>query len=538
MGDSGRWRAVRALSWALACSLVGCSEADDGAGHGMATGGIGDVAPLAGAAGSAGVDTAGNGPGSLPIAGAGGTGAAAGAGADPAAGGDPGTAAVGAEAGAAAGAVAEAGTAGADVPPVTPPASCGEAAMPYEIVATPLDTALVPGAPPRSWAGEQARVPVTVAADGTVYVGFTRAGGTGTEAVVVRADATAADAMVLADAALGGIAATSDGVGALLFDPNDDVNARVWTAVARLGADGSERFRTDLFRSPNLDDEGTKGGASAGRIAYVADTDALVVHFGHTERYSDGVRHQGGYLATLDAAGAQSVISDWYGSHNLEQRLLVRAGRIAALGVGDAFPKGIFFNYLDAGARRLQPFVIYRVAADGVGAANAKLGGMVDLGAEIVVPFITNLSISQDLDAGPWPDTDETISMQIRDAAAAGTDLGLMHVTDTQPTAELTPVWLDAQPTAGAHLGRLKSARYGADMVLLAWAELSGSAFNPVATYYTMVVDRDGGVCQPKTALPAGQGFAGGDDLIEAPDGSIVWANAEGSGIQLLRLLP
>jgi hypothetical protein len=183
--------------------------------------------------------------------------------------------------------------------------------------------------------------------------------------------------------------------------------------------------------------------------------------------------------------------------------------------------------------------VVYRLAADGVGTTNGQLGGMVDLGTEIALPFITNRSVAQDLDAGEWPDIDDGISMQIREAAAAGTDLGVLIVPEGNvPDGDLPPVWLDAAPATGARLSSLKSASYGPALTLIAWAELTGTSRNPVAAFYTMVIDRDGAVCQPKTALAASHGFAPGDDLVSAPDGSVVWANVDAGRIQLIRLLP
>ncbi|MDH5672922.1 MAG: hypothetical protein OEZ06_12280 [Myxococcales bacterium] len=415
-----------------------------------------------------------------------------------------------------------------------PPASCADAALAYQLETTPLDSSFAPAAPAQVWSGEVAHTPVAVAADGTVYVGFNVAGG---GAMIVRSDAPAGGGFSLPDAAMGALAATADGVAALLFDPNPTVDSRTWATVVRLGSDGSPVFQSDLFRSPNLDDVDTKGGAASGVLAYIAETDTLVPYLGHTQRYDDGVRHQGGYLATIDASGNQSVISGWFGSHNLSQRILVDGARVVTLGLGDAFPKGIFLNYAEGA--RLQPQVIYRLAADGVGSANAKLGGMVDLGSDIALPFITNLSISQDLDAGAWPNTDEAISMQIRDAAANGTDLGLLLAPKgATPGAELAPSWIDLTPSPGARLSRLRSAPYGADMILLGWAELTGSEWNPTATFFTMVVDSSGAICQPATQLPAGHGWASGDDIKALPDGSITWANAEGGGIQLVRLVP
>jgi hypothetical protein len=425
----------------------------------------------------------------------------------------------------------------AGAPTSPPPASCGDAARAYTVSVNALDASLVPDMPDQFWGGAAPRTPVAVdPSTGKAFVAFTRVEGSTRSVVIAAEDGAPADVVTIADAVIGGVAVTNDGVAGLLFDPNASVDARLWAAVARFTADGTQTFKTDLFRSPNLDDVDTKGAPSSGRLAYVAATDQLVAYFGHTQRYDDGVRHQGGYLATVSSAGTQTVIDPWFGSHNLDQRVLIDGDRTAVLGLGDAFPKGIFFSYTE----RARTNVIYRLAADGVGSTNGQLGGMVGFEAEIVVPFITNRSISQDLDAGPWPNTDEAISMQIRDAAAAGTDLGILAVPKAAlPGSDLAPVWLDAAVASGARLGSLKSAQYGtSDLILLAWAETTGDRRNASSHYYTMVVDRAGAVCQPKAELPATQAFMAGDDIVRRPDGTLVWGNVQGGRVQVVTLTP
>jgi hypothetical protein len=59
-----------------------------------------------------------------------------------------------------------------------------------------------------------------------------------------------------------------------------------------------------------------------------------------------------------------------------------------------------------------------------------------------------------------------------------------------------------------------------------------------VSTYFTMVVDRNGAVRQPKTPLDAANGFAAGDDIVARPDGAIVWANTRGGRVQIVTLIP
>jgi len=382
----------KTMFWGASLLIAACGGEDPPAG--MRVAGSGAVGGLPGVAGAGGM---------APPLGAGGNANVAGSGGG--AGNASGTAGGAGGTGAGIGGQAAAGGGGMIGPP---PASCGEAARPYQVSVTPLDAGLVPYSGDRSWAGATPRVPVAVDAAGTWLVGFTRQSGTSYSAVIARQDSMADSAWSVPDAALGGLTATKDGAAALLFDPNTMVDARVWAAVARLASDGSVQWKTELFHSPNLEDEGTKGGASSGRLAYVPDSDTLFAYFGHTQRYDDGVRHQGGYLASLDAGGTQQVLSGWFGSHNLDQRLLVDAARVATVGLGDAYPKGIFFDYA---AMRPRTNVIYRLAADGVGSTNGQLGGMVDLGSEIAIPFITNRSVAQDLDAGTWPDIDDAISM-------------------------------------------------------------------------------------------------------------------------------
>jgi hypothetical protein len=422
------------------------------------------------------------------------------------------------------------------------PTSCAEAASAYELVSTPLDPSFVPYVVDRGWGSESfAQAPIAVADDGTVIVGFTRDDGGARSAMIVAEPASAFSPITIPDAVLGGVAATSDGVAALLFDPAD-VDERHWATVKRFGRDGSEKFSTDLFRSPNLDDEGTRGEPGTSRLAYVPGTDQLIAYFGHTRRYDDGVRHQGGYLAELAPSGEQNVLDDWFGSHNLDQRMLVDADNVAVLGLGDAFPKGIFYSFTDDASTN----VVYLVAADGSGTANGQLGGLVALDSDIVAPFITNRSIAQDLDPGPWPNPDPTIAGQIRDAADNGSDLGLLRLPKSGAIPEedaIEPIWID--PSRGSDLGadarleNLKSARYGqAGLIFLAWSESTGEPRNRTSAHYTMVVDRDGAVCQPKTRLADDDAIRTGDDVVRRPDGGIVWTSSASSAIRLVTLSP
>ncbi len=436
--------------------------------------------------------------------------------------------------GAAAGNPGAGGTAGA----FTLPASCGDATEPYTLTSTDLGATLVPFIDDDGWDGElRTQLPLAVAADGGVYVGFTRDDG-GTYSAVIAKVGQAEPLVQEADAAIGGVAVTSDGVAALLFDPNTDTDARRWAAVKRWDNLGAEQFAVDLFRSPNLDDVGTKGGMSTSRFGYVEATNELVPYFGHTQRYDDGVRHEGGYVASVDGSAMKTVLSGWWGSHNLDQRFSTDGTSAHLLGLGDAFPKGIFYSPLED---EPDSHVIYTLAANGSGTVNGQLGGVVDFDDALVATFVTNRSISQDLDPGPWPDPDPVISDQIEAAADSAADLGMLSIpkSGSLPDGDLTPIWLEAQVADGAHLRSVKSARYGTgQLVLVAWAEVSGSRNDEQRNYFTMVVDREGNVCQPKTPLDDSMAFTEGDDIVLRADGTIVWSIEQAGQIRVVTLTP
>ena len=420
--------------------------------------------------------------------------------------------------------------------PVNLPASCSAAVKPYTVTATTLDSSVVPVQVANYWGGTgtpEMRTMVAVDSMNKVYAGVNVQNGSSFSTVIAAEGSAAADMIKLPAAILGGLATTKDGLGALLYDPTT-VDQRLWAQVKRLGPDGKVQFSTDLFRSANLTDDMTKGNPARGRLAYVPGTDELVAYFGHMEMLQM-VRHEGGYVAKLSASGAQTVLNGWFGSHNIDQRLVVDAARVGILGLGDAYPVGFFFSFLD----NLNTNVVYTVAGDGQGDANGQMGGIFALSDVIVASFVTDKSIAQNTTAGTWPNIDQTVAMQIAQGGVDGTDVGLLLIPKTAlPQGDLKPVWVNVMPASGAHLAYLKSVQYGSgDLILLAWAEQTGSQFAPTSAFYTMVVDRTGAVCQPRKALAAADGFAY-DDIVRRPDGAIVWANGQGGVVHIVTLTP
>jgi hypothetical protein len=414
---------------------------------------------------------------------------------------------------------------------------CDEVAAPYMLNTTALPAELSTASTSSGWGGSLA-AKFSVAVDRTsniIYVGFTRDVNGTLTATIASAGGIVAE---FPGAICAGIAVTVNGVAALIFDPNTSISERRWAGVVRFDPAGNILFNTDLFRSPNLDDVGTKGAPSTGRFGYIAETDELVAYFGHTQRYDDGVRHQGGYLARISASGEQTLVSGWFGSHNLDQRLFIDGGNSAMLGLGDAYPEGIFYRTLNGSGR---PDVLFKLAAAGNGTANGQLGGMVDLGDNILISFVTNNSIDQNINAGTWPDINEEVADMIRDAAANGNVIGLMTMPKgVDADSALEPVWLNPEISDSTRITRLKSAPYGGEgLTLLMWAESPNTGRNTsIEGYYSMVVNGKGKVCQEKTAVPSANLFTAGDDIVQGPGSSVVWANDESGAITIVTLTP
>jgi hypothetical protein len=510
----------------LSVAFCGCSGSIDG-----------DADGVAGSSGhAAGGDATGGG-----MTGGGVSGGTTGGGVSAGTNGGGGTTGGGATGGGATGGTTGGGATGGATEPPPPPESCGEASRPYALSAAPLAGALAPYVATSGWGANLfTQMPAVVTREGAVVVGFSHQHEGSISVTIVSDPPSLLAPITIPDAVLGGLAVTSDGVGVLLFEPTL-VGQRRWAQVRRFDWEGNEQFATDLFRSPNLDDEGTRGEPGTGRLGFVGGTGELIAYFGHTRRYGDGVRHQGGYVASLDAGGVATVHDSWFMSHNLDQRLLVDGDRAVFLGLGDAYPKGIVFTDFE----RLGEDVVHAIAANGLGAANAKLGGLVALGAEYVIPFLTNRSMSATVTPGDYPNIDPEISAEIREASENSRDLGMMRLAKSAPLPPglLEPLWLD--PEVGSELGDdtrlelLKSAPYGSgEMILLAWTEATGSGPSRITAQYTMVVDPDGVVCQGKTRIPEEFAFTSGDDISPRPDGRVVWANAATGSVGLVTLTP
>jgi hypothetical protein len=114
--------------------------------------------------------------------------------------------------------------------------------------------------------------------------------------------------------------------------------------------------------------------------------------------------------------------------------------------------------------------------------------------------------------------------------------LGLMTLPTDGGLGSLSSNYLSVMPEAGGRMTYLKSAPYGpGDLILLAWKERDAQGNS--ATFFTMVADADGNICQPKQTLDGQYEFLG-DDFAVRPNGDIVWANAQGGQVNVVTLMP
>ncbi len=389
---------------------------------------------------------------------------------------------------------------------VAGPSDCSAAVAPYTITVTELDAAFVPAIDRFWWGGEVPNLPLVVDAQNQLFVGLT--GELGATLVAV---GETAPRVTVPGARLGGLAVTSDGFALLLHDGSIvEEEERLWSSVRRVDTSGVTQFETEFFRSSNLEDVGTKGEAGTGRLAYVPASDTLVAYFGHQQRYDDGVRHQGGYLATVDSAGVEERLSGWHGSHNLDQRIAVlRDGRVGLFALGDTYPPGLIFEWLN------EPDTT--VVHD---QTEAQLGDIVELSNLLVLTFLDGQSFYDAETGGGEP---------------SATRIGLITVEPGQALGPLEPRFLEPEKESGTTMTYLHAVPYGpsGELMLVAWRETAQRD----ERFFTMVLDRAGTVCQPKTELASEHGFLG-DDFRLRPDGTISYTNAVDGRIRVITLTP
>ncbi|MBN1308281.1 MAG: hypothetical protein JXA18_10215 [Chitinispirillaceae bacterium] len=156
--------------------------------------------------------------------------------------------------------------------------------------------------------------------------------------------------------------------------------------ISRVDGSGGEIFSTRLFgniHKDTLDSKGEPGGFCSARLVYNSPTEKLGFYTGHTQLYSDGVRHQGGYVGFMTLTGTFVVTDGWYYSHNFDQRMMVQGPFYYTLAHGDAYPRGLgFAKWEDVGerGRRIVNRVYFPIPGEiGDNKTSTQTGGFVRL---------------------------------------------------------------------------------------------------------------------------------------------------------------
>ncbi|HEX3135558.1 MAG TPA: hypothetical protein VHX44_18490 [Planctomycetota bacterium] len=113
-------------------------------------------------------------------------------------------------------------------------------------------------------------------------------------------------------------------------------------------ADGTKIFDQMVFgdKAPiEVGSKGEPGAAGTGRVIYNEATNTVGYYLAHQQRWPDMVRHQGGYIGTLQPDGSNLTRADgWFFSHNFDQRLISSGSSFYALAHGDAYPRALGFS--------------------------------------------------------------------------------------------------------------------------------------------------------------------------------------------------
>ncbi|HKP94318.1 MAG TPA: hypothetical protein VJ385_01055 [Fibrobacteria bacterium] len=316
----------------------------------------------------------------------------------------------------------------------------------------------------------------------------------------------------LADAkALVGMARLEDGgfaVGYAKDSPHSGAAYEFW--VTRVDAKGARIFSTLIFGSMDknlVDAKGEPGVASSGRLVYNKATKKICAYVGHTMKWDDGVRHQGGHVSFLNLEGVNMTSDGWYFSHNFDMRLMVVGNSYYTLAHGDAYPRALgFAKWSDGGAtahtkgkREFGKDFLRIPGATGDNKTSTQLGNFVSF-------------------------ADGTFGVVFATANGRNNfDVGYRQLSSTGDTLNLT--WLTSHPANTLAIFP-RIAKYGSNVLVL-WEQAVGNVNNGIQT---AVVAPNGTIVAPAAPLPdKALRLSPYHEVINLPDGSVLWANQKGS---------
>jgi len=147
-------------------------------------------------------------------------------------------------------------------------------------------------------------------------------------------------------------------------------------------SDGKKTFNKRIFGEKSASEVNSDGQPTAfgsARIVYNKEANKIFFYAAHTRKWSDNLRHQGGYIGNIDLNGNIKVYDSWFVSHNFDQRLINVDDYVCAMYHGDAYPRALgireFGKKYNVG--QLKFFNIEGKTGDNT--TNAELGGIVAL---------------------------------------------------------------------------------------------------------------------------------------------------------------
>ena len=286
--------------------------------------------------------------------------------------------------------------------------------------------------------------------------------------------------------------------------------------ITRFDKTGNELFSTRIFGDKNRDSlwsKGEPGAFSSARIAFNPTTRKIGFYCGHTMKWGDSVRHQGGFVGFMDLAGAFDTANGWFFSHNFDQRFVVVDSFYYALAHGDAYPRALGFskwNDVPPRGRNLVDAQYFAIPGNiGDNTTNTQTGGI-----------------------QPLPDGNFGVvfSSSVNRSSYASYDVCYMKISAAGSV--LATVWLTGYDAATFALFP-KIAGFSGNL-LIAWEEVTGGV--PVTR--TVVIDMAGNCLSPAGELDNVR-LSPFCDLVTLPGGGIVWATLKAADtLSLCRITP
>lgn len=305
----------------------------------------------------------------------------------------------------------------------------------------------------------------------------------------------------------------------------DEDNEAWYTAFNK----SSEIFSTRIFGEENNEEVGAKGepgAAGSAVIRYNPEADVLNIYLAHKQMYSDGVRHQGGWVGFIDCQNGEVITesngshigSGWYYSHNFDQRSILSSdGYFYLLAHGDAYPRALGISKIGHINGFESKFKYYELldGETGDNFTNSHTGDLVELSNDnIAIAFSTG---------------ETRVQRDLRVAIVGGmksdtTGLGPRLIDGS---------WVTLNQTEYVGWGA-KIAQYG-EYILVAWNQYNSS--NEGTGSYFKLLDFNGDLISDTEHLEE-TSFYPAQSILTSSDGkNLVWVSAHGDNKLRVNLL-